>query len=147
MDLQLAGRVALVNGASRGIGRAIAAALAAEGAAVVISARHEADITAAAAQIAAASGAQVVGVAADVSQPGTAERLVGAAVERFGGLDILVNNSGGPPLGHVRRLRRRRLAGRLRPAAAERGPDGAGRAGRTCRPAAGAGSSTSSRRR
>jgi 3-oxoacyl-[acyl-carrier protein] reductase len=97
MDLQLAGRVALVNGASKGIGRAIAAALAAEGAAVVISARHEGDITAAAAQLAAASGADVVGVAADVSQPGTAERLVGTAVERFGGLDILVNNSGGPP--------------------------------------------------
>jgi 3-oxoacyl-[acyl-carrier protein] reductase len=99
MDLQLAGRVALVNGASKGIGRAIAAALAAEGAAVVISARHEGDITAAAAQLAAASGADVVGVAADVSQPGTAERLVGTAVERFGGLDTLVNNSGGPPLG------------------------------------------------
>jgi 3-oxoacyl-[acyl-carrier protein] reductase len=100
MDLELAGRVALVNGASRGIGRAIAAALAAEGAAVVISARDEADVMTAAARIAAASGVQVVGVAADVSRPGTAERLVGTAVERFGGLDILVNNSGGPPLGH-----------------------------------------------
>jgi 3-oxoacyl-[acyl-carrier protein] reductase len=100
MDLQLAGRVALVNGASKGIGRALAAALAAEGAAVVISARHEAAVTRAAAQIAAASGTEVVGVAADVSRPGTAERLVGTAVERFGGLDILVNNSGGPPFGH-----------------------------------------------
>ena len=99
MDLQLAGRVALVNGASKGIGRAIAAVLAAEGAAVVISARHEAVVTRAAAEIAAASGTEVVGVAADVSRPGTAELLVGTAVERFGGLDILVNNSGGPPFG------------------------------------------------
>jgi 3-oxoacyl-[acyl-carrier protein] reductase len=100
VDLELAGRVALVNGASKGIGRAIAAALAAEGAAVVISARHEAVVARAAAEIAAASGTDVVGVAADVSQPGTAERLVGTAVERFGRLDILVNNSGGPPFGH-----------------------------------------------
>jgi 3-oxoacyl-[acyl-carrier protein] reductase len=100
MDLQLAGRVALVNGASKGIGRAIAETLAAEGAAVVISARDEAAVTRAAAEITAASGTEVAGVAADVSQPGTAERLVGTAVERFGGLDILVNNSGGPPFGH-----------------------------------------------
>jgi 3-oxoacyl-[acyl-carrier protein] reductase len=100
VDLQLAGRVALVNGASKGIGRAIAAALAAEGAVLVISARDEAAVTQAAGQISAVSGTQVVGVAADVSAPGTAERLVGTAVERFGGLDILVNNGGGPPRGH-----------------------------------------------
>lgn len=100
MDLQLAGRVALVNAASRGIGRAIAEALAAEGAVLVISGRDEAAVTRAAAQISAAAGTEVVGVAADVSVPGTAERLVGTAVERFGGLDILVSNSGGPPRGH-----------------------------------------------
>jgi 3-oxoacyl-[acyl-carrier protein] reductase len=100
VDLQLAGRVALVNAASRGIGRAIAAALAAEGAVLVISARDEAAVTQAARQISAATGTEVAGVAADVSVPGTAERLVAAAVERFGGLDILVNNSGGPPRGH-----------------------------------------------
>ena len=99
MDLQLAGRVALVNAASRGIGRAIAEALAAEGAVLVISARDEAAVARTAGQISAVSGTEVVGVAADVSVPGTAERLVGTAVERFGGLDILVNNSGGPPRG------------------------------------------------
>jgi 3-oxoacyl-[acyl-carrier protein] reductase len=100
VDLQLAGRVALVNAASRGIGRAIAEALAAEGAVLVISARDEAAISQAAGEIAAAAGTEVLGIAADVSAPGTAERLVAAAVDRFGGLDILVNNSGGPPFGH-----------------------------------------------
>ena len=76
MDLQLAGRVALVNAASRGIGRAIAEALAAEGAVLVISARDEAAVARTAGQISAVSGTEVVGVAADVSVPGTAERLV-----------------------------------------------------------------------
>ena len=99
MDLQLAGRVALVNAASRGLGRGIAEALAAQGARLVISARTQDDLGQAAAEIAAAHGAEVVAVVADVSAAGTAERLVGAAVERFGGLDILVNNSGGPPGG------------------------------------------------
>jgi 3-oxoacyl-[acyl-carrier protein] reductase len=99
VDLELAGRVALVNAASRGIGRATAEALAREGARLVISGRDEAAVTEAAAQIAAATGAQVAGVAADVAVAGTAERLVAAAVDRFGGLDILVNNSGGPPAG------------------------------------------------
>jgi 3-oxoacyl-[acyl-carrier protein] reductase len=99
MDLQLAGRVALVNAASRGIGRAAAHALAAEGARLVISGRDEAVIAEAAAQIAADTGAEVAGVAGDVSQAGTADRLVAAAVDRFGRLDILVNNSGGPPAG------------------------------------------------
>jgi 3-oxoacyl-[acyl-carrier protein] reductase len=99
MDLELAGRVALVNAASRGIGRATAEALAREGARLVISGRDEAAVAAAAAQIAESTGAEVVGVAADVSAAGTAERLVATAVDRFGGLDILVNNGGGPPGG------------------------------------------------
>jgi len=99
MDLQLRGRVALVNAASRGIGRGIAEVLAAEGASLVICSRDEAAITAAAAQIAATYRAEVVPVAADVGKAGSAEHLVATAAERFGGLDILVNNSGGPPGG------------------------------------------------
>jgi 3-oxoacyl-[acyl-carrier protein] reductase len=100
VDFQLTGRVALVNAASRGIGRGIAEALAAEGARLVISSRDEAAITAAAREIAAAHGTEVIGVAADVSSATAAADLVAVATERFGGLDILVNNSGGPPTGN-----------------------------------------------
>jgi 3-oxoacyl-[acyl-carrier protein] reductase len=99
MDYELTGRVALVNAASRGIGRGIAEALAAEGARLVISSRDEAAITKTAAEIAAAHGTEVLPVAADVATAESAELLVAATVERFGGLDILVNNSGGPPGG------------------------------------------------
>ena len=99
MDFQLSGRVALVNAASRGIGRGIAEALAAEGVHLVISSRDQDAIERTAGEIAAAYRAEVVPVAADVTGAGAAERLVSAAVERFGGLDILVNNSGGPPGG------------------------------------------------
>jgi 3-oxoacyl-[acyl-carrier protein] reductase len=99
MDLQLRGRVALVNAASRGIGRGIAEALAAAGVRLVISARDEDAIDAAAREIASAHQAEVVGVAADVATADAAGRLVATAVDRFGGLDILVTNSGGPPAG------------------------------------------------
>jgi 3-oxoacyl-[acyl-carrier protein] reductase len=99
MDCQLAGTVALVNAASRGLGRGIAEALAAEGAALVISSRDTAAITQTARQIAADHGTEVIGVAADVSIPGAARELAAVAAERFGRLDILVTNSGGPPGG------------------------------------------------
>src|SRR2546428_1571611 len=99
MDYSLRGRVALVNAASKGIGRAIAEALAAEGVRLVISARNGEALARTATEIAAAQSQQVVPVAADVAQAGTAERLVGEAVARFGRLDILVNHSGGPPAG------------------------------------------------
>ena len=99
MDYGLRGRVAVVNAASKGIGRAIAEALAAEGVRLVISARNGEALARTATEIAAAQSQQVVPVAADVAQAGTAERLVGEAVARFGRLDILVNHSGGPPAG------------------------------------------------
>jgi 3-oxoacyl-[acyl-carrier protein] reductase len=100
MDLNLKGRVALVNAASRGLGRGIAEALAREGSRLVISSRSKEATERSAAEIASQYGAEVLPVAADVSRPEAAERLVGAALGRFGQLDILVNNSGGPPGGH-----------------------------------------------
>jgi 3-oxoacyl-[acyl-carrier protein] reductase len=100
MDLKLSGRVALVNAASRGLGRGIAEALAAEGARLVISSRSQEAIERTAAEIAEQYGGEVVPVVADVSRPEAAEMLVGEAIGRFGQLDILVNNSGGPPGGY-----------------------------------------------
>lgn len=94
MDLGLAGRVILVTGATRGLGRAIAASLGREGAQLVICARDEAGV-ADARQALEARGVRVHALAADVTAPGTAERLVAAAVEVFGRLDGLVANAGG----------------------------------------------------
>ena len=99
MELNLTGRVALVNAASRGLGRGIAEALAAEGARLVISSRSAEAIERAASEISSASGGEVTPVAADVTEAGTADRLAQVAVERYGRLDILINNSGGPPGG------------------------------------------------
>jgi len=99
VDDSLRGRVAVVNGASKGIGRGIAEALASAGVSLVISARNSAALEATARDIAAAHGVEVAPVAADVARADAAERLVAAAVGRFGRLDILVNNSGGPPQG------------------------------------------------
>jgi 3-oxoacyl-[acyl-carrier protein] reductase len=94
MDLQLAGKVALVTGGSRGIGRAIAAALAAEGAAVAILARGREQLEQTAAALQAAGG-RVLAVPADVTQPADVVRAFDRTVEAFGGLDVLVNNAGG----------------------------------------------------
>lgn len=91
---KLAGKVAVVTGASKGIGAGIAAALAAEGAAVVVNyATSRSGADAVVARITQAGG-QAVAVQADVTQAGQAKSLVAAAVDRFGRLDILVNNSG-----------------------------------------------------
>lgn len=98
MDLGITGRVALVTAASKGLGRASAEALAAEGARVVICARGRAALDATAQAIAAAGG-EVLAIEADVTEPGAPARLVAAAVEHFGKLDIVVGNAGGPPPG------------------------------------------------
>jgi NAD(P)-dependent dehydrogenase (short-subunit alcohol dehydrogenase family) len=94
MDLGLAGAVAVVTGGSEGIGRAAAAALGREGARGVICARRADALERAAGELAAETGAAVVPVAADVSRAADVERVIGAAVERFGRLDVLVNNAG-----------------------------------------------------
>jgi len=86
------GRVALVTGASRGIGRAIAQALAAGGAAVVAAARGD-NARPTADEIAAAGG-RAEAVAVDVTDPGSIEAAVSRALDRFGRIDILVNNAG-----------------------------------------------------
>jgi 3-oxoacyl-[acyl-carrier protein] reductase len=99
MDLGLHDSVALVTAASKGLGRAVALQLAQEGAHVAICARGEAHLAATAAEIGAETGRQVLPLPADVSDPAAAERLVEATVERFGRLDVLVINAGGPPPG------------------------------------------------
>ena len=98
MDLGIAGRVALVTAASKGLGRASAEALAADGAKVVICARGEEALESTAAAIRDAGG-EVTAIRADVTEPDQPARLVAATVEAYGGLDILVANAGGPPPG------------------------------------------------
>jgi 3-oxoacyl-[acyl-carrier protein] reductase len=99
MDLGLEDKIALVTAASRGLGRAVALRLAQEGAHVAICARGEEHLTQAAAEIEARTGREALPLPADVSDPSAAEALVGATVERFGRVDILVTNAGGPPPG------------------------------------------------
>lgn len=93
MDLGLAGRVAIVTGGSQGIGRAIALELAAEGADLVLVARRREGLDSVAAEV-AALGRQAEVVPADVAVPGSATPIVDAAMERFGHVDIVVNNAG-----------------------------------------------------
>ncbi len=99
MDLGLEGRVALVGGASRGIGKAVALGLAREGARVAICARGEETLEEAAAEIRAATGAEVLPVTCDMADAGDIRRFVAATADAFGRLDVVVNNAGGPPPG------------------------------------------------
>jgi 3-oxoacyl-[acyl-carrier protein] reductase len=94
MDLGLTDCKAFVAGASKGLGKACASALAGEGARVFICSRNAGEAARAAAEIGAAGSA-----AADVSRPAEVERVVAAAIAALGGLDILVTNAGGPPAG------------------------------------------------
>ena len=89
-----AGRVALVTGGGTGIGRATALELAGTGAAVVVCGRREAPLQAVRDEV-GARGGECLAVAADLREPGEAERVLDAALERFGTVDVLVNNAGG----------------------------------------------------
>jgi 3-oxoacyl-[acyl-carrier protein] reductase len=99
MDLGLKGKSALVTGSSRGLGYATARLLALEGVRVAVNSRSAGSAEKTAAQIAAESGSQVIGLAGDLTDAQAPARLVNAAAEAFGGLDILVTNAGGPPSG------------------------------------------------
>jgi 3-oxoacyl-[acyl-carrier protein] reductase len=100
MDLGIEGKVALVTAGSKGLGRATALALAAEGARVMMSGRDATTLAATRDEV-ASIGASVDVRAGDVTDPDEPARLVAATVERFGGLDILVANAGGPPPGRA----------------------------------------------
>jgi 3-oxoacyl-[acyl-carrier protein] reductase len=93
VDLGLEGKVALVTASSKGLGRASALALSQEGARVVLCARNRAALD----EAAAAMPGDTLAVPADVTDPAVPRRLVDTCVDRFGGLDVLVANAGGPP--------------------------------------------------
>jgi len=99
MDLHLQDKRALVAGSSRGLGYAVALTLAEEGCRVAINGRDEARVKSAAEKITRETGTQAIGLAGDVIKPDFAAELVANTAQAFGGLDILVTNSGGPPAG------------------------------------------------
>jgi 3-oxoacyl-[acyl-carrier protein] reductase len=97
MDLKLKGKVAIVLAASKGLGRAIATALSAEGAVVVIGSRDETELNKTAQDIRALTGNEVLAIPVDVSNAGQVEDLIEKVAARFSRIDILINNGGGPP--------------------------------------------------
>jgi 3-oxoacyl-[acyl-carrier protein] reductase len=97
MELGLEGKVALVTAASKGLGRASAAALAGEGASVAINSRDPERVRSTAAEL----GDDVLALPGDVTEPDAPRRLVEATVGRFGALHVLVANAGGPPKGRA----------------------------------------------
>jgi 3-oxoacyl-[acyl-carrier protein] reductase len=101
MDLGLTSKVALVGGASRGLGYACAEALAAEGAKTVLVARGEDRVRDAAAALAKEHGTECHPFAADLAEPDACEAAVAETVRHFGRLDVLIANAGGPKPGHI----------------------------------------------
>jgi 3-oxoacyl-[acyl-carrier protein] reductase len=101
MDLGLMDRVAVIGGGSKGLGRACADSLAKEGANLVICSRNSDELDEVAKEINTVTGVDVLPVAADLSRLEDIQVLIKRAVDHFGRLDILVNNSGGPPAGRA----------------------------------------------
>ncbi len=101
MDLGIKGRVAVIGGGSKGLGKACALSLAQEGANVAICSRNVEDLEAAAQEIRTATGAQVLTVPGDLSRLPDIQNLIQTTVDHFGRLDIVVSNSGGPPEGRA----------------------------------------------
>jgi 3-oxoacyl-[acyl-carrier protein] reductase len=101
MDLGLKHKVAMVGGASKGLGFAVARALAAEGARVSMASRDKGSIEKAAAEIARGTGADLLPVAAELSSADAIAQWHKATVDKFGGVDLLFTNTGGPPAGPV----------------------------------------------
>lgn len=99
MDFGIRGKVAIVAAASSGLGNATAMELAAEGARVVINARNEGGLRRAADEIRSATGTEVLAIAGDVTDEDLVRKLVSETRSRFGSVDILVANAGGPPAG------------------------------------------------
>jgi 3-oxoacyl-[acyl-carrier protein] reductase len=98
MDLELKDKVAIVGGASKGLGRACAQVLAEEGVKVAVCSRSRPDLEKAAQEIHGATGADVFAFAGDLDRHDTVKDLIASTVARFGRLDLMINNSGGPPL-------------------------------------------------
>ena len=96
MDLQLAGKRALVTGGSRGIGKAVARVLSEEGCDVAIAARDPARLAATAAELGAVTGGRIVPVVVDTGSDESVRAMVAAAADALGGIDILVNNAAQP---------------------------------------------------
>jgi 3-oxoacyl-[acyl-carrier protein] reductase len=98
MDLELKGKVAIIGGASQGLGKACADVLAEEGAKLVICSRTKDTLDKAAEEIRDSTGADVLSFAGDLENYDTIKELISTTVSHYGQLDIMVNNSGGPPL-------------------------------------------------
>ncbi len=101
MDLKLSGKVAMVGGASKGLGFAVARALAADGAQVSIASRNRQAIDAAGRRIEQETGTPVLATAGDLASADAIARWHQATLDRFGGIDLLFTNAGGPPAGRV----------------------------------------------
>ena len=99
MDLGLKGKVTLVTGGSKGIGKAVARGLAQEGARVAICARTQGELDATAAELTRTTGGEVFAVAGDLTREADVQKIVEATVARFGRIDVLVNNAGAAPGG------------------------------------------------